>query len=663
MGYHYGKSDMENPYRRPKPKGIREVPSYVRGVTYDFFKRLFYMYGLVWDASPWMLFLMFFMAIFNGVTPVIGAKIRAELLNSLADAYLGSTAFYAVLSILVTLFIFNFVVNLVNTVSRLIRKISNDTMSHYIKLMIMNKAKTIDLASFDMPEFYAKLDNANREAGSRPMDILNSSFSLISTLISMTSFIVMLWDVNPYAPLIIMVFAIPSAVLNFVFRAKNVDFIRQKTIDRREMNYYGGLVTSRQMVKELKLFDLSDLFIERFDTVYRKYYKGQKRLIIHENMWNILMTVLRTAVNCLLYLYIAKQVCDGILQVGDYSLYTGALHSIGSGVSSFIATTATIYEGTLFIENMISFMEEEPHIRPLLSEPRKPEHGVSHKLELRDVSFRYPGTEKDVISHLNLVIRPGEKLVLVGLNGAGKTTLIKLITRLYDPTEGEILLDGRDIREYDVKELYSIFGIIFQDFGKYASDVAENIRYGRFDRSSSKAGAKAGAAQAQNENSAMAPKAAAHAPERSEGAAIRRAAEQSNAADFIERLPDGYATPLTRVFNENGVDLSGGQWQKLAIARAFYADADFLILDEPTSALDPMAEQEIYNEFGKLSEGKTTIFVSHRLSSATTASKIVVLEYGELIEEGTHAELMEKRGRYYELFTTQAQRYVSAISN
>ena len=627
MAYHYGRWDLDNPYRRPWPKSIREVPAYLRGITGDFFKRLFYMYTLVWEASPWMLFVLVFMAIFNGVHPVIGAKIRAEILNQLAAAYVGETDITPILRLLTALFVYRFTVTIVSTVHGLVKRISNEIVVNYIKIKIMRKAKTVDLASFDMPEFYAKLENANREASTRPMDILNSSFSLVSTLISMTSFIALLWGVSPAAPGIIVLFAIPSAVVSFIYRSKNVSYIRQRSKDRREMNYFGGLVTNQHMVKEIKLYGLADTFIERYDEVFHKYFKGQKRLTVQETTCHMVMSIVQTAVSCALFLYIARKVSEGILRVGDYSLYTGALSSIASGVSSFISTTATIYEGTLFIENMISFMEEEPHICPTLAEPVQPQRGIGHRIELRDVSFRYPGTERDVIRHMNLTIEAGASIVLVGLNGAGKTTLIKLITRLYDPTEGVILLDGRDIREYDVDALYRTFGIIFQDFGRYAVNVAENIRYGEIGREA-------------------------------ENASIRRAAEQAGADEFISRLPDAYDTPLMRIFEENGVDLSGGQWQKIAIARSFYGGSDFLILDEPTSALDPMAEQEIYNEFEKLAKGKTTIFVSHRLSSATTASKIVVLEYGELVEEGTHAELMQLHGKYYTLFTTQAQRYI-----
>ena len=244
-----------------------------------------------------------------------------------------------------------------------------------------------------------------------------------------------------------------------------------------------------------------------------------------------------------------------------------------------------------------------------------------------NVSFKYPGADKHVLKDINFKINPGETVVLVGLNGAGKTTLIKLLTRLYDPTEGVILLDGKDIRTYNVKDLYSLFGIIFQDFGRYAFTVKENISFGNIN------------AELDFER-------------------MKEAARQSGADVFIEKYPSGYETPLTRYFEDNGAELSIGQWQKLAIARAFYSNADILILDEPTASLDPMAEQEIFNQFDELRNGKTSIFVSHRLSSATTASKIIVLENGQVIEIGSHEELMKKQEKYYTLFSTQAKRYI-----
>ena len=278
-------------------------------------------------------------------------------------------------------------------------------------------------------------------------------------------------------------------------------------------------------------------------------------------------------------------------------------------------------------------MDEEQTVTPLLSEecpePRTVKHRTGHRIELQNVSFKYPGTERFVIKNFSAVLEPGDTVVLVGLNGAGKTTLIKLITRLYDPTEGRILLDGHDIREYDLKELYSLYGIIFQDFGKYAVSVKDNITFSRI-------------GDPVDEN------------------AVLEAAEKSSSTQFIAKLPNEYNTSLTRVFEKDGIELSIGQWQKLAIARAFYSDSDILILDEPTASLDPMAEQEIFNQFDKLRADKTTIFVSHRLSSATMASLIVVLENGEVVECGNHKELMAIGGKYAELFSTQAKRYIES---
>ncbi|MEE1357285.1 MAG: ABC transporter ATP-binding protein, partial [Clostridia bacterium] len=253
-------------------------------------------------------------------------------------------------------------------------------------------------------------------------------------------------------------------------------------------------------------------------------------------------------------------------------------------------------------------------------------------IEFCSVSFRYPGTDRDVLHNINLKFSGDDTVVLVGLNGAGKTTLIKLLTRLYDPTEGCILLDGHDLRDYAVKDLYSMFGIVFQDYGRYAVSVSENIAFGDIHKEYSDADIKA-------------------------------AAEQANATEYINALPDGFDTPLMRIFEKNGIELSGGQWQKLGIARAFYAESDVLILDEPTAALDPIAEKNVFDQFDRLRENKMSIFVSHRLSSATGADLIVVLENGCVIESGTHTELMQKNGKYCELFSVQAERYIAGTAD
>lgn len=257
-------------------------------------------------------------------------------------------------------------------------------------------------------------------------------------------------------------------------------YMRWRSKDRRKMQYYSDLLTNKDTVKEIRLLGLSDKFIDDYQNVFSRYFKGMKKLIYQENLWTMAVTLLSVVINCLLYLYIAYAVASGTngLSIGDYSLYTGALNSISTGISNLFTITATIYEGTLFIDNMILFMAEKKTIVPSLAEPAHVQHHVPHEIRFENVSFRYPGMDRDVLHDINLTIHSGESIVLVGLNGAGKTTLIKLLTRLYDPTSGKIILDGRDIKEYNVEELYSLFGIIFQDFGKYAVTVRENIGFG-----------------------------------------------------------------------------------------------------------------------------------------------------------------------------------------
>ena len=622
------------------PKNIGDLPRYLKELLGGFFSRMGYICKLVWKTGPWILFAMMFFAIFQGIMPVVGSKISEAVLNELQSryglfngdfaAFFGTTVFF----LLVFMFSYNILNSIVNTVKNAVTRIAGELVVRTVKLEIMNKAKELDLCAFDLPAFYEKLENANREAGMRPIQILSSTFQVVSTVITFISFVVILAAELWWAALVMVAVSVPSAIINFYYRRKHFQYMRRRSKDRRQMNYYSDLMVNKDMAKEIRMFDLSDTFIGRYRETFNRYYAGIRSLILRENVWHVIITIVSSVVNCGFYAWFAYRVISGGYQIGTYSLYTGALGQIAGQVGALIGISATIYEGTLFIDNLTSFMSEKSTVVPVIPEERQAEgplkvaHGQAHTIEFRHVSFIYPGTERKVLDDVSLTIRPGETLVLVGLNGAGKTTLLKLLTRLYDPTEGVILLDGEDIRAYDVKDLYSMYGIIFQDFGKYAVSVSENIRMGDIHK------------EACDED-------------------IRRAAREADATDYISHLPAGFDTPLMRIFEEEGIELSIGQWQKLAIARAFYSDSDVLILDEPTASLDPMAEQEIFNQFDRLRADKTTIFVSHRLSSATVASKIAVLEYGRLIEEGDHRTLMAKRGRYYELFSTQAKRYVT----
>ena len=619
------------------PRSPKDLFRFLRELLGGFFGRLLYIFRLVWESGPLFLFLMSFVALFNGLMPILGSLLSQRILNELQNViteqaggkvfdlamFLGSM----VLSLLIYFFMYKILNKVVNLLSHAVNRIAGERVVRHVRIRIMKKAQTLDLASFDLPAFYEKLENANREAGNRPITILNSAFGVISTLISLVGYIVILARPLPLATVIIIVTAIPSTIVNFVYRRKTFSYMRMRSSDRRQMNYFSELAVNKDLAKEIRIYDLGDELVDRYQTVFDRYYTGLKRLIVKENVWQVVFAVISAVVNCVFFAYIAYGVFQGQYRIGDYSLYTGALTSIATGVTTLITTSATIYEGTLFIDNLLSFLREKPTVVPRVQTPEIPKRGCAHTLELRHVSFAYPGTDRPVLSDVSFSLRPGETVALVGLNGAGKTTLIKLLTRLYDPTEGEILLDGKDLRDYDVTELHHLFGLIFQDFGKYAVSFSDNIRFGDLKR------------QGEHDD-------------------VVRAAKQAGADGVAEELPNGYDTQLMRYFDRNGIELSGGQWQKLSVARAFYSDADILILDEPTASLDPLAEQEIFRRFDELRGDKTTIFVSHRLSSATIASKILVLENGRLIEEGTHRELMEKDGKYALLFNTQAKRYL-----
>lgn len=619
---------INDQYRTEKPKSIRQVPAYLKNVVGETAGRVFYILKLVWEANKSILFVMSFMTLFNGVAPVIGSLIGKEILNDLAAAYSGAlTDFKIIAALLILNFAYLLLSAVVERVYATVNRISGEIVANHIKIKLMTKAKEVDLASYDSPDYYSKLENANREAARRPIEVLSAAFSIISTVISIVSYIIVIAAIGAVPVILIIAVAIPSTVVSFHFRRKNFNYLFRRSKSRRQLNYYSDVMVNKDLVKEIRMLGLADTFIGKYKAVFADYFKGLRRLMVQECGWNIAATLLSTVVNCVLFVKIAQGVFGGAYEVGNYALYTGALTSIAAGISTLITTTASIYEGTLFINNMISFMKEETKIVPTIDPPRQIVRG-KHTVEFRNVSFHYPGAKRNVLENISFTIEPSDSIVLVGLNGAGKTTLIKLLMRLYDPTDGVILLDGHDIREYDVQQLYGIFGIVFQDYGKYAVTVKENIAFGEVLKDLN-----------QSE--------------------VETAAAHSNANAFIEALPEQYDTPLMRYFEDEGTELSVGQWQKIAIARAFYSESDILILDEPTASLDPLAEQEIFNQFEALRTDKSSIFVSHRLSSATTASKIVVLKNGKVEEIGNHRELMEKRGEYYKLFSTQAKRYTS----
>lgn len=617
-------------YNKPdKPKNFKEVLPYIIRLCKDLFGRLIYIFRLVWESSPIVLILLSFISLIQGVMPLIGAVASKNVINALQQTSDSTdSGFKAIVILLIALFLYNFTSALITRIDAVIKRISGELLANRVRVKIMEKAKEVDVASFDKPEFYEKLENASREANNRPITILSSVFSVISSVITAISFFTVLTTFNAYIALTVILLALPSAIVNYHYRKKTFLYIRHRSKDRRQLNYYLQTMINKDIVKEIRLFGLSQTFINKYNLTFKKYFKGIKSLILKENAWHLCIALVSQCANLVFLGIIAYKSFKGEILIGDYTYYTAALSSVTTSVSSIVSTTSVIYEGTLFIDNIISFLAEKAGIKANSGEPAVLSRG-DHTIELVNVSFKYPDSDVYVLRNVSFKINSGESVVLVGINGAGKTTLIKLITRLYDVSEGQILLDGIDIKEYEPTELYKLFGIIFQDFGKYAESVSDNIAFGNVNKE-------------KNVND------------------IRDAAEKSGAADYINKLEKGYETPLMRIFEEKGTELSIGQWQKLAVARAFYSDYDILILDEPTASLDALAEQELYSQFDALRKDKITIFVSHRLSSATMADKIIVLDSGSICEIGNHKELMKSKGIYHKMFTTQAKHYIES---
>lgn len=381
----------------------------------NFLSRFTYIVKLVWNTGHWILFLLTFIALFKGVTPVLGALLSQSILNKLQQIiqlgnlpeanFFTSTVFY----LLVFLFLYRIILQVINHISRALNRIAGEQVVRHVKLQIMEKSKELDLASFDDPSFYEKMENASREAGNRPLTILSETFNAISTIIELTSYLAILL-IAPDLPLITLVIisvSIPTAIINFIYRKKNFQYIRNRSKERRQMNYYANLLVDKDLIKEVRMYDLADTFIDRYLQAFQVYYKGLRTLITEENIWHILISILSGITNLIFYITIAKQVFQGVIMIGDYTLFTGAIASVTTCINTLISTSGSIYEGTLFIDNLIDFLDEEQTVAPITDTPSQVTRNIPHTLELRNVSFRYPNTTRDILKNISLTIQPG----------------------------------------------------------------------------------------------------------------------------------------------------------------------------------------------------------------------------------------------------------------
>jgi ATP-binding cassette subfamily B protein len=492
-----------------------------------------------------------------------------------------------------------------------------------VNVMILEKAMTLELAHFEDSEFYDKLTQARREASSRPLSLVNRTFGLVQNAISLTSYSVLLFAFSPWAVVILIAAGLPSFFAEAKFSGDAFRLFRWRSPDTRMQLYLETVIAREDGVKEVKLFQLGPRLLQRYRDIFAKLFVEDRKLTIRRDTWGFLLGLVSTAALYAAYGWIVITTIAGTITLGAMTMYLVLFRQGQSAVAAILTSVSGMYEDNLYLSNLYEYLEQPvPKRRGAALYGPDPERG----LEFEDVSFAYAGASEKALSNISLQIKPGESLALVGENGSGKTTLIKLLTRLYEPTEGRIFLDGLDLQEWDVEALRQRVGVIFQDFGRYQFSVGENIGAGDV----------------------------RHIDDKDRW---RTAATTGLAAPFIEEMPDSYDTQLGRWF-KGGRELSGGQWQKIALSRAFMrSDADILVLDEPTAAMDASSEAEVFEHFRTASSNKMTILISHRFSTVRAAAQIIVIHQGKILERGNHESLLAEDGQYAHLFNLQAQGY------
>jgi ATP-binding cassette, subfamily B, bacterial len=520
--------------------------------------------------------------------------------------------------------------------SALTETILGDLFSHTVSIRLMRHAATLDLEQFENPEFYDHLERARQQTTNR-VGLLSQIVGIGQSFITLITMSAALLAFSPWLLLLLIVVVLPGVIGEAHFGALTYHLMWKRAPDRRMLDYLRFVGASDRTAKEVQLFGLADWLIERYRVLSERFHKETRELGIRRAVVGILLSFVRVGGYYGAYLLMVARAIGGSISLGSLTFLAGTFSRGRDLVSNILLSASGIHEQSLYLRDLFVFFEMQPTIASRPGAPRVP-RPIARGFVFDDVGFKYPGSERWAIRNVSFELHAGERLALVGENGAGKTTITKLLARLYDPTEGRILLDGIDLRDYDVASLRQAIGVIFQDFVRYDMRFDENVGVGEIEPVRSYLDDEAATGNG------------------STPTAIQAAAENSLAASLLPRFTGGYRQMLGRRF-EGGVDLSGGEWQKIALARAYMRDAQVLILDEPTAALDARAEYEVFTRFAELMADRTAVLISHRFSTVRMADRIAVLKDGRVVEEGTHDELVSRGGLYGELFSMQAAGY------
>lgn len=579
---------------------------------------------IVWESGPAVVIFGIVSRIFSSLLPVLLLWITKLIIDGIVYAVSNhqpvGPRFWWLVAAEFSLAVLNSI--LVRTIDYSDSLLA-DKYTRHVSIRVLEHASSLDLTAYEDPVFYDRLERARVQATDR-LVMIQAVGRLVQQVITTITLSISIMFFSPWLMLLLILGVVPAFMgeshFAFLGYAKN---FRQTPL-RRQLDYLRILGGSKEAAKELKLFGLRKFLIDRFTKLSDEIYVENIGLSRRKLIAGSLLSMVGTMGYYSAYVFVIWRTVNGALSIGTLTFLAGAIQQASTNIQQIFSTIAAIGDQALFLTDLLAFFQMEPTIRSkpnALPAPRPIKQGV----EFRNVSFSYPGNSRLILDHINFQLHPAERLALIGENGQGKTTIVKLITRLYDPTEGQILLDGIDLRDYDLEDLHREMGVIFQDFMRYEMTAAENIAVGRVEELKN--------------------------PE-----LLQIAAHKSMADATIARLPKGYDQMLGRRFEE-GVDISGGEWQKVALARAYLRDAQILILDEPTAALDARSEFEVFQRFAELTAGKMALFISHRFSTVRSADRIIVLENGRIAEEGSHDQLSRLGGKYAEMFEMQASSY------